>query len=519
MPPATPALRIGIDVGGTNTDAVLLEDQNVVAAQKVATTPNVSDGIEQALAGIAGARAGRAVEAVIIGTTHFMNAIVQARDLAPVACVRLATPPQSLPPFVLWPDALARAVRGQVDVIAGGHQFTGAPLAKLDEKGVAEAARRMKRAGINHVAVSAVFSPVEGSAEARAAEIIAEELGDGARVVQSRYIGQVGILERENAAILNAALLPLAERIVEGFRALAATLGENTATYLSQNDGTLMNLDLARQFPIFTVSSGPTNSMRGAALLSGEHDAVVVDVGGTTTDVGLLQHGFPRDSVVSIELGGVRTNFRMPDVSSLGIGGGSVVGANGDVGPRSVGYRLTEEAIVFGGSALTLTDVAVAAGLVDLGERARLSEVPTELVELALDRVRSRIAAAVVAARLSADELPTLVVGGGGFVVDRLPGLPDALRPAYGEVANALGAAMAQVSGNVDSVYSLTERSRDEALAHARDLAISRAIEAGARPGTVKIVDEDDVPLTHLPGGTATRIRVKAIGELDLAGV
>lgn len=510
------SLRIGIDVGGTNTDAVLLDGGSVIASKKVPTTENVSEGIRSALQSIESSRGDRQVDAVIIGTTHFMNAIVQARGLTKVACVRLATPPQTLPPFTDWPRRLIESVMGQAHVVAGGHQFNGSLLAPIDEAGLRAAASTIRDAGISHVVVSGVFSPVDDAAERTAEEIIREVMGDEVAVVRSHDVGQVGILERENAAILNASLLPLAKEIVDGFRELAASTGTDTPVYLSQNDGTLMGLDMAQEFPIFTVSSGPTNSMRGAALLSGELDAVVIDVGGTTTDVGLLQHGFPRDSVVSINLAEVRTNFRMPDVSSFGLGGGSLVYPDGTVGPESVGHRLTTEGLVFGGKTLTLTDVAVAAGLVELGDPTAVESIEKGLTESALDAVRNRLSAAVTAARLSADDIPTVVVGGGGFVVDRLPGLPEAVRPDHGEVANALGAALAQVSGNVDSVYSLAGTTREEVLERARALAKDRAVAAGALPATVKVVDEDDVPLTHLPGGVATRVRIKAIGDLDL---
>ena len=114
---------------------------------------------------------------------------------------------------------------------------------------------------------------------------------------------------------------------------------------------------------MLTFASGPTNSIRGAAFLSGVSDAIVVDIGGTTSDVGALHKGFPRPATVAVEVGGVRTNFRMPDVFSFGLGGGSLVvdGPKGvTVGPRSVGYKLVTEALVFGGSTLTTTDIVVA---------------------------------------------------------------------------------------------------------------------------------------------------------------
>ena len=144
---------------------------------------------------------------------------------------------------------------------------------------------------------------------------------------------------------------------------------------MSQNDGTLMSPELAARFPVLTFASGPTNSIRGGGLLSGLDDCIVVDIGGTTTDVGVLSAGFPRESSVAVDIGGVRTNFRMPDVLSIGLGGGSRVrSADGatTVGPDSVGFRLTSEALVFGGSTLTATDIAVASGRAQIGDAARV---------------------------------------------------------------------------------------------------------------------------------------------------
>ena len=86
-----------------------------------------------------------------------------------------------------------------------------------------------------------------------------------------------------------------------------------------------MDVDFARRYPVATFASGPTNSMRGAAVLSGLDTCAVVDVGGTTSDVGVLRQGFPREATTDVSVAGIRTNFRMPDVLSIGIGGGSRV--------------------------------------------------------------------------------------------------------------------------------------------------------------------------------------------------
>jgi N-methylhydantoinase A/oxoprolinase/acetone carboxylase beta subunit len=150
-----------------------------------------------------------------------------------------------------------------------------------------------------------------------------------------------------------------------------------------------MNTDFASQHPVLAIASGPTNSMRGAAFLSGVEDAVVVDIGGSSTDVGALVKGFPREASVAVNIAGVRTNFRMPEVQSIALGGGSVLEGQP---PRStgvsVGYRLTEEALVFGGGTLTATDVAVAGGLAHLGNPGLVSNLDPSAVKSALSHLR-----------------------------------------------------------------------------------------------------------------------------------
>ena len=152
---------------------------------------------------------------------------------------------------------------------------------------------------------------------------------------------------------------------------------------------------MAMALPVMSFASGATNSMRGAAFLSGIQNAMVVDVGGTSTDIGQLRHGFPREANSVVEIGEVRTLFRMPDLFSLGLGGGSIVSPDPlAVGPHSVGYRLTEAALVFGGRTITATDCAVAAGIAHIGDKA-LAKVPPALAAAVLDRARVMIEDAV----------------------------------------------------------------------------------------------------------------------------
>lgn len=507
--------RIGIDVGGTNTDAVLLEEDAVAAAVKTPTTADVTTGITRALAALVErAPTARDAHAVMIGTTHFTNAVVQRRDLGRVAAVRIGLPSgASLPPFVDWPEDLAALVRGEVVMLEGGHEFDGRPLVPFDTKGMRAAARRIREAGIRSVAVSAVFSPLNASGEEEAASILREECPD-VTVTLSHRLGRIGLLERENATLLNACLIELARTTTRAFSQALRASGIVAPLYLTQNDGTVMLAEVAEAYPVYSFASGPTNSMRGAAFLSKRDEALVIDVGGTTTDIGSLRHGFPREANNVVEIGGVRTLFRMPDLLSLGLGGGTMVGTAPSltIGPASVGYRLTEQALVFGGDVLTVTDVAVAAGLIDLGDRARVASLPAARVEEVLARIRSMVEEGVDRMKTDAGETPLIAVGGGSFLVPaRLAGVSGVLNVPHQAVANAVGAAIAQVSGEVDQIFQ--DLSRDEAIARARQLATDKAIAAGADRATINVVEVEDLPLAYLPGNSL-RTRVRVVGEI-----
>ena len=515
-------MRIGIDVGGTNTDAVLMDGDTLLGAVKSATTSDVTSGIVTALDALQHEHpfTPTEVQAVMIGTTHFINALVEATRLAPTAALRLGLPATaSLPPMIDWPQRLVTAIAGRSYLAHGGHEFDGRPISPLDEDELRRHAADMAAHGVRSVAISSVFSPVNTEFEVRAAEIVAEELGADIPVSLSHEIGRVGLLERENATIINAALRELASGIVDGLAASVVGHGITAPLYLSQNDGTLMDVEFARRYPVATFASGPTNSMRGAAVLSGLGTCAVVDIGGTTTDVGVLTGGFPREATVEVSVAGIRTNFRMPDVLSVGIGGGSRVRASGSdvtVGPDSVGYRLTEQALVFGGDVLTATDIAVAAGRASIGDPSRVAGLSRELVAAALERIATDVADIVDRMRVSADPLPVVAVGGGSVLLpDELPGLGTVHRPENFAVANAIGAAIAQVGGEVDRVFAIEPGRRDAVIDEARQEAVDRAVVAGADPSTVAIVDFDEVPIPYLPGN-ATRIRCKAVGDLRI---
>ena len=525
--------RIGIDVGGTNTDAVLLDHGHVVHAVKTPTTKDVTGGILTSL-DLLGRHpdvARGAINGVVIGTTHFVNAVVQRRGLAPVAAIRIGLPAgASLPPFCDWPADLAALVRGGVFMLEGGHDYDGREIMPFDEAGMRAAARQVRAQGLRAVAISSVFAPLDPSHEERARNILLAEYPDAA-VTLSHQLGRIGLLERENAALLNAALSDLARVTITGFREAIAASRIAAPLYLTQNDGTVMSAEAAMALPVMSFASGATNSMRGAAFLSGIADAMVVDVGGTSTDVGELRRGFPREANSVVEIGEVRTLFRMPDLLSIGLGGGSIVsigsagvspacgrdarGPDVTVGPDSVGYRLTEEALVFGGETMTATDAAVAAGIVMIGDPTKAARVPRATADAVLAASREKLEDAIDRMKTEAGDVALIAVGGGAFLVpDRLAGVSEVIRVSHGDCANAVGAAIAQISGETDQVYR--EMSREAAIAAAEAQAIERAVAAGADRASLQTVEIEDMPLAYLPGN-ALRVRVRVAGDLRSA--
>lgn len=509
--------RIGIDVGGTNTDAVLVDGAQVVQAVKTPTTEDVTSGVRAALAGLVeGLREPLGtIDAVMIGTTHFTNAVVQRRDLVKVAAIRIGLPASaSLTPFIDWPEDLAETVNGGVFAVHGGHEYDGRALVPLAEDEIEEAAAGIAARGIRSVAVSAVFSPLNPTCEDRAAEII-EALCPGISVTKSHDLGRIGLLERENVALLNACLQDLARKTTRAFVEALRASGIQAPLYLTQNDGTVMAAEMAERFPVYSFASGPTNSMRGAAFLTGLSDAMVVDVGGTTTDIGYLVNGFPRQANNVVEIGGVRTLFRMPDLLSVGLGGGTLVRTDPlSVGPDSVGYRLTEAARVFGGATLTATDIAVAGGVVRIGEPARVADLDPALVEAARARMRAMVEEAADQMKVDANPVPLIAVGGGAFLIpDGLEGVTEVLKVENNAVANAVGAAIAQVSAEIDQIF--TGVSRAEAIAQGTEAATLRAVDAGAARDTIEVVEVEDLPLAYLPGD-CIRVHVRVVG--DVAG-
>lgn len=470
----------------------------------------------------------RDVASVTIGTTHFINAVVEMDEsrLAKVAVLRLCGPfSKEIPIGIDWPPRLRNIICGYRGLVNGGLEIDGTLIAELDEDEVKRQCEIIKAQGIRSIAIVGIFSPIDVfyKQEERAASII-RAMYPEADVICSKDVANIGFLERENAAILNASILAFARRTIHSFQDAVSRLDLPCPVFVTQNDGTILPASAAARLPIRTFSSGPTNSMRGAAFLmqdQAEEAMVVVDIGGTTTDVGILQkNGFPRQAAAYSEISGVRTNFSYPDVRSIGLGGGSMVGRDekGEitVGPESVGYQITQKSLVFGGSIATATDYTVLADEnVAIGERSRVeaSDLTASLPEFKT-KVKAMLERIVDTMKTSPEDIPVVLVGGGAVIApDSLSGASKVVKPQWSGVANAIGAATARVSGIVDSVASTESKLKAEIMEELSQRAIDNAVANGALRSSVTIAEMESYPLQYI--ADKSRIIIKAVGDFD----
>lgn len=504
----------------------------MLAHYKTPTTPDTTDGITAAISEVlkSAKLEPDQVSSVAIGTTHFINAVVErdARRLRRVAILRVSKSYARAPaPFAEWPADLARILYGYVSHVDGGLKIDGAEEAPINEAQIVEEARKIKELGLSTVVVCGVFSPIdeEFKQEDRIRDILLKEL-PGVDIIASHTVANIGFLERENASILNAAILPYARRTIRSFKASIKKLGLTCPLYITQNDGTVLSASAAADLPIRTFLSGPTNSMRGAAFLSGldlkdeAKGAMVIDIGGTTADIGVLtQSGMPRQAAAYVKIDGVEVNYSMPHLHSIGLGGGSLVREEqGEVviGPQSVGSQLTTSALVFGGDKLSATDIAVAAGTTTVGDASKVARLDPHLVTEARSRMKQMLERAVDVMKLSPEDVPVLLVGGGAILApDDLNGASRLVKPPFYDVANAVGAAISRVCGFVDMIQSTTDKTVQEAVDHAKTLAIERVVAAGAVESTVQIAEVEHMPVSYVEGRLRTVVR--AVGDLKIS--
>lgn len=509
---------IGMDIGGTNTDAVLVDEQsNIICAVKSTTTGDISLGFGAALNALfkQSAIKPEQIKGVFLGTTHATNAILQKKDLFRVGVIRIAgQKPEALPVAYAWPGELKDAVLGGVETISGGFDCNGKTITDLDIEEAREAIQSLLEKAVDSIAIIGVFSPINGYQEQVVSDLIKEMAGPDFPLSLSYEIGGIGFIERENSTILNAALKQVMQK---GFYSLQATcekLGLTCSLMITQNDGSLIEIERAINYPVLTISAGPTNSFIGGVRLATVDNAIVVDIGGTSTDVGLVRKGFPVRSLNKSNIGGVSLNFPMPDVLSIALGGGSTVCFDAErpfIGPNSVAKLLTSNALCFGGTELTLTDVALRMGNLEIKEsNPDLVCLDLNNASLVFKKIKTQLDVLIANIQGEQKDLPVIFVGGGSALLPSSYFQQGYQKPSFFNVANAYGAALSEISGTIDTVVSL--QNREEVLNQLYEEAKQKAIDQGAKPETLRLIDQQIIPYSYVPNQMA-RVIIRYSGK------
>lgn len=490
--------RLGIDVGGTNTDFVLLDEQSrIVSMEKRLTTKTIEEGIIEGILALGVDPS--MIRQIYVGTTHALNALLEAKGLLPTGLIRMAGHNPKISPGAGIPQRLKDAFFVGGITVSGGFECDGREISPCIDDELLSAVDSLVLKGAKGIAIVSTFGCIYPLHEQRAYEIIRQHYLDQLQITLSSSFGSIGFIERENATVINTALFSV---IDTGFSQLQTRLSEITSAelFLVQNDGSQVTFDEAKKMPILTLSCGPTNSGKGGSILTKNDSCIVVDVGGTSTDVIRVEKRFVKRSAGNVSIADLSLQFSAPDVVSLAIGGGSIV--VGDlVGPQSVASSLKTKALCFGGDIETLTDLAIQTGRLAI-QGADSSKVlaSKDDAEAILAAVSKRIADAITLVRGEMQDLPCVLVGGGAPIIEKsLRKLVHNLREldetrSYG-IANALGAIHSEVSGASDRIISFDDRER--LLPELIDLAKERAIAKGAAREEVRVGDIIFTPFAY----------------------
>jgi hypothetical protein len=449
--------RVGVAWDGERATAVLVGDGDRVLAHRVLPRAGAGPGALSELVGtLAGGRG--PVDRVVLVTERPVAGLARPAGLPRVGTLRIGAPATTtVPPLTGWPAPLAAAVRGPVAVVRGGHRYDGRESVPLDI-GAVRAFGEACRGEVGAVAVTGSNAHMDAAHEERAAGLLADLLGPAVPVLAGHQVGGAGLLERENTAVLGAALAPATLRFTEGAAAALAAAGTDADLYLVGGDGTVLPAAAAARHPLALCGATHAAARVGAGVLSGLDGFVVVDVGRRAVTVSAQTPDGPLTTGLFTQLAGVRT--ALP------------------------GYRSAQ------------LDPAGPAG---------------PLLRAAVRRV---------AGPPPTGPVPVVLVGPGADALGTPADGPDVLRPERPGLAAALGAAHARAAGSVDRIYFYDEGGREQCVAAARRTACELAVRRGADPRLLRVGEVREVAMTYVPV-PCVRLRVTAVGPplVTTAGV
>ena len=470
-------MLIGIDVGGTTTDAVIVDGGKVVRTAYVPTDhDNLSNCLLAALDELVRGVDTRKIERVVLSTTLITNMIAEGKT-DPVALLLIPGPGTNPRDYSL----------GESIILDGAIDFRGTEIDRLKEPQIKEAAAKIRAQGVSRIAVVGKFCQRNHAHELKAGEVLAAALPGSKIELGHKVSGQLNFPRRAATTMLTAATKDSYEQFA---KKMAAALKERRITapvYILKADGGTLPLDKSVQMPVETIFSGPAASIMGVlALTEPGQTSVVVDIGGTTTDLALILSGKPLLSSKGARVDSLLTHVRAFAVKSVAIGGDSAVCLSG--GALSVGPHRDGPPLCMGGTGPTPTDALRVLGLSQIGEFGQAEkamqllagslgctakEAAGKVVDAVVDRIvfevnemfreweqepAYRIWEIMKRETLSAQNV--VGVGGGApplvpLVAARLGAA--AVVPEYAPVANAIGAAVARPTLTL-SLHIDTER-------------------------------------------------------------
>lgn len=310
-------LGLGLDTGGTYTDAVIIDfstGEVLSKAKALTTRDDLSVGIGESVDKL-DQKLLRDIRLISMSSTLATNSIVEGKGCSVGLIVIGRDFDRSIPV-----DEYVR--------ISGGHTLSGKEAAPLDEE-AARAFMNTVNGRIEGLAVTSYLSVRNPEHENRI-KAIAKEILDVPVICGHELSSSLGFNERTVTSIMNARLIPIIEDLIDSVKRVMGKRGAGVPLMVVKGDGSLMGENVAMERPIETILSGPAASLIGAKTLTGRMDAIVMDMGGTTTDIGILRNGNPRLEEQGAMIGGRRTHVLAAEIATSGLGGDSRIVVNGD---------------------------------------------------------------------------------------------------------------------------------------------------------------------------------------------
>ncbi|AEF94268.1 Hydantoinase/oxoprolinase [Desulfotomaculum nigrificans CO-1-SRB] len=455
---------IGIDVGGTCTDAVLLDGGAVRATAKVETQEDLLISLGDALDNLLKGIPGHKVDRVVFSTTIVTNLIAEHK-YEPVGVLLMPGPGR----------AFADIVKDEnVYFLPGAIDYRGREIIPLSKTEIEKAIGWLEKKGYNRVAVVGKFSPRNNAHEIKVAQYILERHPDWRVETGHQAGGQLNFPRRIANTVLTCAVRDKYRYFTNAVRDALKRRGITGSVSILKADGGTLPLEASEQVPVETIFSGPAASTLGVqALTPPGETSLVVDIGGTTTDLALILSGQPLMASKGVKIGDRFTQVRALSVKSVPVGGDSVVER---VGRQFIIYsERVGQAFCLGGPLPTPTDALRVMGLTQIGDEDRAREAmaslgtplglnPVEVARTVIDLVVDSVVAEIEKMFLEWEQEPAYrvwevlqkrkvrpqnVVGVGGGAVGFVPQIAarmgcQPILPPYAPVANAIGAAVAK---------------------------------------------------------------------------